>query len=52
MWYFSGKLVMLILFSLSYVSTRYSRMAPDSHSVMPVFGSSMEGVRPLGLMLM
>lgn len=23
-------------------------MAPDSHSVMPVLGSSMVGVRPLG----
>lgn len=24
-------------------------MAPDSQSVMPVFGSSMAGTRPLGL---
>lgn len=27
-------------------------MAPDSHRTMPVLGSSMAGVRPLGLMLM
>lgn len=33
----------------SYVCTRYSLMATDSHSTMPVLGSSMQGTRPLGL---
>ena len=35
---------------VSYVARRYSIMAPDSHSLMLVFGSSMAGTRPLGLM--
>lgn len=30
----------------------YSRIAPDSQRVIPVFGSSMAGRRPLGLILM
>lgn len=38
-----------MLFCLSYVSTRYSRIAPDSQRVIPVLGSSMAGTRPLML---
>jgi hypothetical protein len=34
------------------VSIRYSVMAPDSQRVRCVFGSMMEGTRPLGLMEM
>lgn len=33
----------------SYVSIRYSIIAPDSHRVMLVLGSVMAGTRPLGL---
>ena len=50
--YFSGNEAYESLCSLSYVSMRYSMIAPDSHRVRFVFGSVMVGTRPLGLMEM
>lgn len=48
--HFSGPLAKVNFLSLSYTSTMYSTMAPDSHRTRSaLLGSLMAGVRPLGL---
>jgi hypothetical protein len=49
-WFLRTTSLYVSFLSTSYCSIRYWTMAPDSHSTRPVFGSSMAGTRPLGLM--